>query len=50
MSENIVKRPPIRATVLMVLHAVSGGIILWMLLKLVPQYLKIFKEFGRAVA
>lgn len=32
--------------VILALHAVCGGGILWLLLKLVPQYEKIFKDFN----
>ncbi len=45
MSENTVTRSQVGMTVLLVLHAVCGAIILWLLLKLVPQYLKLFKDF-----
>jgi type II secretory pathway component PulF len=46
MSENTSKRSPVMMAVLLVLHAVCGVAILWLLLKLVPQYEKIFKDFG----
>jgi type IV pilus assembly protein PilC len=46
MTENTSKRSPVTLTVLLVLHAVCGVAMLWLLLKLVPQYEKIFKDFG----
>ena len=46
MSDNTSKGSPVRMAVLLVLHAVCGLAILWLLLKLVPQYEKIFKDFN----
>ena len=46
MNENTTKRSPARMTFLLVLHAVCGAAILWLLLKLVPHYEKIFKDFN----
>ncbi len=46
MSENAVTRWQVRMVGLLVLHAVCGMFILWLLLKIVPQYEKIFKDFG----
>ena len=46
MSENTVKRSPVRVAVLLALHAVCGVIILYLLFKLVPQHEKIFKDFN----
>ena len=46
MRENSSNGSPIRMAVLLALHAVFGAAILWLLLKLVPQYEKIFKDFN----
>ena len=46
MSENTSKGSRIAMVVLLVLHAVCGVFILWLLLKLVPGYEKIFKDFN----
>ena len=46
MSENTPKASRVGMAVLLVLHAVCGAAILWLLLKLVPQYEKIFKDFN----
>jgi hypothetical protein len=46
MDENTLKRSPATMIVLLALHAVCGVIILWLLLRLVPQYMKFFKDFG----
>ena len=46
MSENSSKRTPVRLVVLLVLHAACCVFILWLMLKLVPQYEKIFKDFN----
>ena len=46
MSENSSRRTPVRLVVLLVLHAACGVFILWLLLRLVPQYVKIFKDFN----
>ena len=46
MSDNTSKGSRVAMAVLLVLHAVSGVFILWLLLKLVPQYEKIFKDFN----
>ncbi|MEI8373075.1 MAG: hypothetical protein WCJ35_09625 [Planctomycetota bacterium] len=46
MSENTVKRSPVRVAVLLALHAVCGVIILYLLFKLVPEHEKIFKDFN----
>jgi type II secretory pathway component PulF len=45
MSENSSKGWPVMMVYLLVLHAVCGVIILWLLLKLVPGYEKIAKDF-----
>ena len=46
MNENTSKRSRVRLIVLLVLHAICGVSIVWSLLKLVPQYEKVFKDFG----
>ena len=49
MNEDTSRALPVRLAVLLVLlilHAVCGVIILWLLLNLVPQYVKIFKDFN----
>ena len=46
MSENTSKGSPARLAVLLALHAVCGVALLWLLLKLVPQYEKVFCDFG----
>jgi type II secretory pathway component PulF len=46
MTENTAVRSPVAMVVLLVLHAVCGVFILWLLLKLVPSYEKLFKDFG----
>jgi type II secretory pathway component PulF len=46
MSENTSKRSQAWMVVLLLLHAVCGIAILWLLLKLVPGYEKIFKDFN----
>jgi type II secretory pathway component PulF len=46
MSEKTSKRSQVWMVVLLVLHAVCGVFILWLLLKLVPGYEKIFKDFN----
>lgn len=46
MSENTSKRSSVWMAVLLVLHAICGLVVLWLLLKLVPQYQKIFKDFN----
>jgi type II secretory pathway component PulF len=46
MSENTSTRSPVKLAVLLVLHAVCGVAILWLLLKLVPGYEKVFKDFA----
>ena len=46
MNENTSKGSPVGMVVLLVLHAVCGVALLWLLLKLVPQYVKIFKDFN----
>ncbi len=45
MSENTSTRSPVRMAVLLALHLAFGVITLWLLLRLVPQYVKIFKDF-----
>ena len=49
MSENTSHGSQVRIAVLLVLHAVCGLAILWLLLRLVPQYEKIFKDFNAKV-
>jgi type II secretory pathway component PulF len=52
MSQDTVTGSPVRLAVLLVslvLHAVCGVALLWMLLGLVPQFQKIFKDFGMAL-
>jgi type II secretory pathway component PulF len=46
MSENVSRGSRVAMAVLLVLHAICGVAILWLLLKLVPQYEKIFKDFN----
>ena len=46
MSENTSPRSPVTMLILLALHAVCGVAILWLLLKLVPQYEKIFRDFN----
>jgi hypothetical protein len=46
MNENAPKGSPVTTAVLLVLHAVCGLAIFWLLLRLVPQYMKIFKDFN----
>lgn len=46
MNENAAKPSSIPMFVLLALHAVCGVAIFWLMLKLVPQYEKVFKDFG----
>jgi hypothetical protein len=46
MSENTSKGSPVKMAVLLALHAVCGVIVFYLLLVWVPQYEKIFKDFG----
>ena len=46
MSENTSPRSPVKMIVLLALHAVCGAAILWLMLKLVPQYAKMFHDFN----
>lgn len=46
MSENTSKGSWVTMAVLLALHAVCGVIILGLLLRFVPQYVKIFQDFG----
>jgi type II secretory pathway component PulF len=46
VSENTSKRPQAWLVVLLLLHAVCGVFIVWLLLKLVPQCEKIFGDFN----
>lgn len=50
MSENTSTRSPVRMAVFLALHAVCAAIILRLLLKLVPQYAKLFKDFNMKLA
>lgn len=46
MSENTSKGSPVKMALLLALHAVCGVIVFYLLLVSVPQYEKIFKDFG----
>lgn len=46
MSENTATRCSVWMVVLLLLHAICGMFILWLVLKLVPGYEKIFKDFN----
>ena len=49
MSEKPITRWPIRTALMLALHTVCGVTLLWLLFKLVPQYEKIFRDFGVAL-
>ena len=46
MSENTSPGSPVKMIVLLALHAVCGAAVLWLMLKLVPQYEKTFHDFN----